>query len=312
MKKVGLWVGLLLASSVSLLAQVTVEVTQDQDQFLPGEALAVAVRITNLSGQPLQLGADEDWLTFSVESPDALVVVKKGDPPVAGEFTLESSQVAIKRANLAPFFAVSHPGRYAIVATVHIKNWSRELTSPPRHFNIIEGAKLWEQEVGMPTTVGVSNAVPEVRKYMLQQANYLKGRIRLYLRITDSYSRAVCVSPIGPMVSFGRPEAQVDRLSNLHVLYQHGPFAFTYTEFDLDGTVLARQTHDYPGTSRPRLIMSDEGIVSVKGGVRRITRNDVPPPPPELDTVEEDSSLAITNAPATNAPAKKEKPKKKK
>jgi len=299
MKRIGLWFGLLLATAVPLLAQVTVEVTQDQDQFLPGEALPVAVRITNLSGQTLHLGAAPDWLTFDIESREGVVVSKKGDVPVLGEFTLDSSQVAIKRVNLSPYFAIPQPGRYGIVATLRIKAWRQELTSPAKYFNIIHGAKLWEQEVGVPNIAGISNAAPQVRTYILQQANYLRSQIRLYLRIVDDYNRVVCVQPIGSMVSFSRPESQVDRVSNLHVLYQNGPFTFSYTVYDLDGNIVARQTYDYTTPSRPRLTMDDQGTISVKGGVRRIARNDVPPPPSQADALEDVSEQASA---ASNVP----------
>ena len=56
MKALGLWLGLLAAALSPVSAQVTVEVTQDQDQFLPGESMPTAVRITNRSGQSLRLG----------------------------------------------------------------------------------------------------------------------------------------------------------------------------------------------------------------------------------------------------------------
>jgi len=255
-------------------AQVTVEVTQEQQQFLEGESLPVAVRITNRSGQSLHLGKEADWLTFSVESREGLVVSKTGEAPVAGEFLLESSKAGIKRVNLLPYFAVSQPGRYSIVATVHVKDWGEDISSRPCNFDIIEGAKLWEQEVGIPQE-GVGGA-PEVHKYILQQANYIRGHLRLYLRVTDAYGRALRVVPIGGMVSFGRPDPpQVDRQSNLHVLYQNGPFSFSYTEFNPNGEILKRQVYDYVN-SHPRLVVNDEGEISIKGGARRLTVNDVP------------------------------------
>jgi hypothetical protein len=299
MKISGLGVGLLLGSLASVSAQVTVEVTQDQDQFLQGEALPVAVRITNRSGEPLHLGADADWLTFSIESRDAFVVPKNGEAPVAGEFVLESSKVAIKRVDLAPYFNLPQPGRYGIVANVHIKDWNRDVTSPPRYFNVIEGAKFWEQEVGVPNPAAAGNAPPEVRKYMLQQVNYIKGQLRLYLRLTDGYGRTLRVFPIGPMVSFGRPDPQVDRLSRLHVLYQNGAYSFSYTIFNLNGDVVTHQTYDYIST-RPRLRTDDDGNISVIGGTRRITDNDVPPPDPNSAT----NASPASALPATNTVAK--------
>ena len=67
MKALGLWLLLLAATLSPVSAQVTVELTPEQEQFLPAESLVVAVRITNRSGQNLRLGQGEDWLTFSVE-----------------------------------------------------------------------------------------------------------------------------------------------------------------------------------------------------------------------------------------------------
>src|ERR1044071_988835 len=91
----------LLAAALRLSAQVSVEVTLDQDQYLANETLPVAVRITNRSGQSLQLGEEADWLTFSVEARDGFVVSKSGEIPVTGVFTLDSSKIATKRVDLS-------------------------------------------------------------------------------------------------------------------------------------------------------------------------------------------------------------------
>src|SRR5882757_9697311 len=109
MKNSGLLLCILLASIGSLRAQVTVEVLTDQDQFLGGEAIPVGVRITNRSGQTLKLGREEGWLKFSIEARDGYVVLKNGDVPVAGEFTVESSERATVRVNLAPYFHFPKP-----------------------------------------------------------------------------------------------------------------------------------------------------------------------------------------------------------
>src|SRR5690349_2481131 len=93
--------GLALASLGEATAQVVVEVTLEQDQFLPGEALNAIVKVRNHSGQTLNLGREADWLTFSVESREGFVVGRSDEAPVKGEFKLESSQVATKVVDLA-------------------------------------------------------------------------------------------------------------------------------------------------------------------------------------------------------------------
>ena len=258
------------------MAQVDVTVTMDQEQFLPGEALPVAVNIVNHSGQPIRLGTTPDWLTFNVESSENFVVTKNSDVPLAGAFDLESSQMGIKRADLQPYFIVSKPGRYKIIATLHIPDWSATMASPAKYFDVINGADLWSQDFGLPPAPGVTNAVPEVRKYTLVEANYLKSQLRLYVRVTDAADAQVFkVAPLGTLVSFSHPEAQVDRTSRLHVLWQTGAQAFTYCVVNAAGGLVQREVYDY-FTTRPRLGVDANGEVIVVGGTKRLHAADYP------------------------------------
>lgn len=303
MRASGFLMSLLLCAWLPAKAQVTVEILLDQQQFLPGESLPTAVRIVNRSGQTLHLGADADWLTFAIDSSEGTLPNRQGDVPVQGEFTLENSKMATKHVDLGPYFALTQPGRYSVMATVRIPEGNREIASPPKAFDVIEGSKIWEQEVGVPVNAGTTNSALEVRRYMLQQANYLRGQIRLYLRITDSYgTKTFRVFPVGPMVSFSRPDAKVDRSNNLHLLYQFGPRSFYYSVFNPDGDVLVRQTHDF-GFSRPRLITDVDANVAIAGGLRRPTDSDVPKPLTPPDNRPQPGSVPDSASTITNSPS---------
>jgi hypothetical protein len=270
--------GLALVSLFNAPAQVvTVQVTLEQEQYLPGESLVATVQVVNNSGQSLHLGADANWLTFTVEAADDnFVVMKNADPPVAGEFDLGSSLVATKRINLAPYFVMTQAGRYRVVATVHIPEWSADVRSPAKEFDIIDGAQLWAQDFGMPVPAGVTNELPVVRKYILEEANYLRKQLRMYVLVSDQTgTRILKVSAIGPMVSFSRPEAQLDHASNLHVLYQSGAQSFLYSVVNPDGGITQQEIYDYV-KSRPRLAVDDAGNIVVQGGVRRMKPGELP------------------------------------
>lgn len=270
--------GLVLAGMVfsRASAQVKVEVVPDQEQFLPSESVPVAVKITNRSGQPLHLGAEPNWLTFDVESADGLIVIKNAEVPVLGEFDLGSSQMATKRVDLAPYFGLTRPGRYRIIATVRIKDWRAETASAPKNFDVITGAKLWSQDFGVPAPAGATNATPEVRKYTLQKANYLRTQLRLYVQVSDPAEAEVFkVVNIGKTVSFSTPEMQVDRYSLLHVMWQSGASHYTYAVVNPEGGLVRQEVYDY-ATTRPRLNMADDGSVTVLGGVRRIQPEPMP------------------------------------
>jgi hypothetical protein len=281
MKILSLLLAFLSASLLPLRAQVKVEMALEQEHFLVGEKLVVPVKITNRSGQTLKLGAEPDWLTFSVESRDGFVVVKRGESPVVSEFNLESGQVATRWAELTPYFELNRIGRYRVTATVRLKQWDTQLTTKPAAFDIINGAKLWSQDFGVPSSGGESPRPPEVRRYTLEQANYLRAQLRLYLRVTDEANgRILKVFPLGPMVSFGIPEQQIDKQSQLHVFFQNGARSFSYLVVTPDGEIVTRQTHEYAPSSRPRLQLNEEGKVVVAGGTRKIASTDIPEPKP--------------------------------
>jgi hypothetical protein len=297
MKILPLTILALMASALAAAAQIAVEVTIEQEQFLREESVPIKVRITNRSGQALRLGADNEWLTFSIESLDGYVVTKIGEIPVKGEFLLESAHVATRQVDLMPGFDLSHPGRYAVTATVRIKEWNDEAASKPKPFEVIRGTKLWEQEFGLPTLAGP----PEVRKYVLQQATYRK-QLRLYVRISDlSDQKILRVFPIGPLVSFSQPEAQVDQSSFLHVLFQTGARSFLFQIISPEGDVVLRQTYDYAG-SRPVLRLTEEGRIFVAGGARRPTANDLPKPLAEAA----DGASPTPVAPNSNSPTNRQ------
>jgi hypothetical protein len=265
--------GLLLLAFLRASAQLSMELTLDQDEFLPNEAIRLAVKITNVSGQELHLGADPQWLTFDVEAEDGNVVAENSDVPVVEPFDLESSMMATKHVDLEPYFRLGKVGRYKVTATMHIKEWGMAVNSRPIHFDVIHGGEVWSQDVGVLVS---SNGPPEARTYTLIRANYLREQLRLYVQVSGNNGATVYkVAPLGPLVSFSSPESAVDRLSQLHVLWQTGAQSFTSVIVGPEGAVLSRDFYD-DYNSRPHLMINDNGDVLVHGGVRRPRPNELP------------------------------------
>ena len=118
---------------------------------------------------------------------------------------------------------------------------------------------------------------PEVRRYELMRSVSEKS-IELYVKVSDQYrERVFGVYSLGNVVSFGQPERQVDRLSNLHVLFQNGARTFRYAIIKPDGRLLLQQRWDYSDT-RPRLKLGDQGLIEVVGGLRQLSFDDIPSP----------------------------------
>ena len=279
MSRALLFLSLLAALVSSARGQITVDLVMDQEQFLRDESLPVKLQISNRSGQKLVLGKEPEWVTFTVENLDGSMVSRLSDVVLEGELALDSAMVGARTIDLLPFFDVTKPGRYAVTATVRVAGWDREFSSKRKTFDIARGAKIWEQEFGVP-----GEGAPEVRKYALQQANYMK-RLMLYVRVTDaSENHVLRVFPLGPLVSFSRPEAQIDKASNLHVLFESGARSFLYHVISPGGRVAERQTYEYTA-SRPVLKGSDDGKIFVSGGAHKASELSEIPAEPSTNSV---------------------------
>jgi hypothetical protein len=270
MQRVFFALSLLLAMTALGHAQLSVDLVLDQEQFLSDESLQVQVKISNRSGQKVELGKDAGWLEFSIEHLEGGIVQRLGEVSLDGVLNLESAMVASRTVDLLPFYDLSRLGRYSVSASVRVKNWDQEFTSKRKTFDVIRGTKIWEQDFGIP-----AKGVPEVRKYALEQASYLK-RLMLYARVTDaSENKVMRVLSLGPLVSFSHPEAQIDKQSNLHVIFQSGARSFLYNVISPDGRQIVQETYEY-AASRPILKGSDDGKIFVSGGSRRIPADVVP------------------------------------
>jgi hypothetical protein len=238
----------------------------------------VGVRIANLSGQTLHLGEDDEWLSFLVEDQqNNRPVPRESDVPVKKPFELESSKVGTRYVNIAPYFLLQPQGRYKITAVVNIKEWGERLESPSKNIEIIKGSTLWTSTYGVPPKAGQQGVAPDMRKYLLQKVVTLK-QMQLYVSITDAESDlAYKVLMLGPMVSFSRPEAQLDKLSNLHVLCQSGSKWFFYAVVSPEGNLALRQTY-YMGNSRPTMKPDGEGGIRISGGDYQPADSDYPTP----------------------------------
>ena len=291
----------LLVGLPALHAQVNAELVLDQEQFLPQESLPVGVRITNLSGKTLRFDTNTQWLRFSVEAYEGIVVNQIAEMPRPEPFTLPTAKRATTIVDLAACFGFETPGRYRVTAILNIPDWDPVVVTPVIKFDIVNGLRVWDQLFGLPPKEN-DPGQPPARKYILQKVNTMK-EIRLYVRLTNpEETKTFQVFRLCPMVSFAQPAAQVDKDANLHVLCQTGARAFMYHVLSSNGELIRRMTYDYANT-RPALTSNGEGDYRVTGGKRRATPDDFAPTP-DLP-----GPKIVTPAP-TDAPDAKKKKKK--
>ena len=261
---------------------VRFQISLKQKLFLAGESIELELAMLNNSGGPLTFRPEDGWLEFTVWS--MVKPTGEGNPvarlkPVMVEetFTVKHTDAARTTVNLTPGFDLRRPGFYRVSASMVYRGATAPITSEPVMFNVIPGFKLTEHVFGMPRTD--ADAPPEARKYLLQQLTLTEPReMRLYLAVTDVTEDTIIRQlKLGRMAGSNKPPTQLDRLSNLHVLHQtENGRHFVHSVVSPRGDLLVRETLESLG-SQPTLVLDEEGVVTVKGGVRRARPDDILP-----------------------------------
>ncbi|MDC0325468.1 hypothetical protein OAM01_01795 [bacterium] len=277
LKKIGLYCSLFFCATLWVQGQVDVSLEFKKEFFLAHESILAEVTIVNFSGKTLNFGSNKDWLQFTVESKGEFPVEKAGDLDVLEAFQVPNASRAIRRVHLIPAYKIDHPGRYRIAAYINIPELNTRLVTVPIEIGILSETVVWEREIGVVKDEKDPSAPIEIRRYTLMRA-VNENQIDLYVKVTDKYQRNIFgVYSLGNIVSFGEPERQVDRYSNLHVLMQDGARSFRYSIVKPDGKILLRERHDYTNT-RPKLSMDKTGLIQVRGGIRKPSFHDIPTP----------------------------------
>ncbi|MBO4544476.1 MAG: hypothetical protein J5773_01680, partial [Verrucomicrobia bacterium] len=143
---------LFLAAAQAVMAQVSVNVTLDQDIYLSGESVIATVEITNLTGQSLKLGTQPNWLEFHIESKSETkpYVNRLGEMDMSGEFNLGASMSAKRSIDILPYFEILKSGLYTLSAIIHIDGWEGDFNSPVVSFNVFNGVEVLTFDVGVP------------------------------------------------------------------------------------------------------------------------------------------------------------------
>lgn len=260
-----LLLGCLLFLLSTARAQITVDLSIRRTIFVAYEPLLATVRITNLSGNRLLLADVEGrkWFGFQIETLDGRPI-----PPTDPNYEVDPIQIGTgesitRTVNLTQLYPLSDFGSYRIRAVVYSTELSGFFSSPPLTVEVTEGRVIWQQTVGVPSTPGIA---PGTRTVSLL-THRLSEKTDLYLRIEDKTSGLVyCTHRLGDLISYGKPDIQLDSSNTIHVLQNNIPREFIYSKVGLDGKILERLSYSAPKT-RPQLIKGPDGSVAVIGAV---------------------------------------------
>lgn len=261
------WIALALlcAAAPVLHAQIDVSLSIERHLFICYEPIVATVAITNMTGRDLTLAdkAPDKWFGFEILNAEGLPI-----PPIAATYhlaplTIPTGETVKRKVNLVNLYPVTDYGVYHVRAVIYSGEMDKYFGSPATVVEVSEGQTLWSQTVGIPD--GQKNA-GQYRCYTLLSFRQPKDNM-LYVRIEDQNAGLVYATlPLGRLLDGYPPEAQIDALSELHILQMVSPKEYLYTRLGPNAEMLGQD--DYTDLkTRPHLRRTTDGDVAVAGGI---------------------------------------------
>jgi len=253
---------ILLASAAR--AQIQVDLKFKRIPHVAYEPVIATVNITNLAGRDIELrdAAGQRWFGFEITANEGRFLPplpQESEPPLK----IEAGKTVTRKVNLTPKFPINDLGPYHVRANVYLADLNKFFYSQGKVFQVGDARAIWQRTVGVPDGMQGAGAV---RTYSLL-SNRFPDHTKLYVRVEDKTTGAVYSTfPLGRVIAFDEPQAELDPANRLHVLHCAAPRTWAYSQIGLNGELLSRSTFMETKT-RPRLRRNPDGVVAVKGGI---------------------------------------------
>lgn len=261
------WCFLLVFIALSPLAQgqFATNLSLPKTNFLSHEPLMATVTLSNRSGGDIVMtgSALANWLTFEVTDVNGRSLPSIG---LAQQkpFIFKAGTTIAEKVRVSDHYGVTELGAYGITANVYHPPTKQFYTSNRLRFNVMDAKPFWEQPIGIPA--GFPDA-GRIRRYSLVLFRDVE-RSNMYFRFTDDKSaQTLATYEIGPCSVSVDPTATLDSDNKLHTLFMAMPKLYCYVIIAPDGKLKKREYYKMTETSRPAMVASGDGSVSIQGGL---------------------------------------------
>ena len=257
------WLLLPVCFATSAVAQIQVELKFPRLQYIAYEPVVANLVITNLAGRDVDLhdAGGQSWFGFEVTGNEGASVAPISNPTTE-PLKIDAGQRVTRKINLTPLFGIHDFGTYRVRAHIYFGDLNKFFYSQTKVLEVTDARPVWQKTVGVPAETG---APGNARTYSLMMNRFV-DHTSLYVRVEDKDSGVVYATySLGQVIAFDAPQAEFDRVNQLHVLYCAAPRNWAYAQVGLNGELLSRVSFSET-KSRPRLVHSDDGVVKISGG----------------------------------------------
>lgn len=262
-----LGVALWFSTGDTARAQLELSLEMDKTAYMTHEPVTATLTLVNRAGREIVLDNPTNgmWLDFNVNDSRGNLI-----PPVPGAakprpLILQSGAPHRIRVMVNQAYPMGESGMYRVKCRVFFPPIGRYFETRVKTVNLVDGQPLWgPQVIGVPR--GYDGA-GSYRAYTLLTFFQGSQKRSLYFRLTDKDTgRVRATYPLGEFMNARPPQQSIDSNSRLHVLHMATPGQYFYTVIEPTGTVASQTAYRDKGSSRPELVATSSGEVSIRGG----------------------------------------------
>ncbi len=264
---------LTLFSSTSMFAQLAMNLKLNSDDYIRYEKIYAFLTIKNQSGRPIIFGTNKNLqckISFDIET-------LRGDRPKSLEAPMYEITDTLLPAGekqtftipITKYFAFSSVGKYRIKAIVTHAQLAQSYETEPIEFNIVEGNVVWTTSVGIPALSAEENKDSKIGKRTYSIISYFDGTNKIYCLLVEDDKHIYGLTKVGYDIGTVKPQCEVDRLSNLHLLVQSSANIFSYFIYDVNCRLEEKEVYKKADEySIPTLLYDEKtGRIHVVGGI---------------------------------------------
>lgn len=264
-----LLIGMALLHSAE--AQVNVELQFQRNTFLVDEPAQAILRITNMAGRDITLGANsggEPWCQIQVSAVRGDSPSPRRNNPVFPPLFLKAGETIARSVNVTEVYDMSLPGQYRVKASIVPPQGRNLIVTAPAYITVDPGKMIWNTTVGVPEGKTGAGGTRTFSVIQLQR----KEGIFLYAKLEDQEG-GWRFPPylLGRLLSAMHPQAQIDRDNNLYVFHAVNDDTYMLSQVDVDSGRSGQATYrsKTPRAGRPSLQRQpDTGKLVIVGGIR--------------------------------------------
>ncbi len=247
--------GLLLLFTLSLEAQIALQLKLKDTRYLRYEPIDLTLIIRNNSGNTLIFG-DSDInngrIFFEVCGQNGKIapVFDKSANPASG-LILAAGDTRELRVSINMLHDMQREDNYSITAYLNHDRLSRTHLSNTVDLEVVEGLRIAEKNVGLPS-VDDSSVIKSIQLLLLL---FDAKEEKLYCLRAQDEENVYAVFRLGPYISGSKPQIEIDGSSSIHILIQVRPRLYSYLIYGfVERNLRLRQQRYYvPANGTPTL-----------------------------------------------------------